>query len=517
MPSGQHQINFDEHKRRLKRSVDAAEAAIVHRYAELEGRAKMYDRLKKDFDSNFCGDPDEVVQLNVGGTPISDKRGVFTQFKQSGMAALFSGRYDKEMDRDSTGALFLDLDPHAFNSLKEYLAAIKNGRAQVGKTPLMAPEEQHPNVDALIDHFKLRGYLTGQVSDETVAKYKRERRQTMDAASLNPSLEEIAERSQYLGSVIEAFTDMMRTIFQQEKMVAKLEESSDMEHVLEFDGAFAQLYKKKPEDPIEYVNSLDTQFLVKKSTFKLSPFLSGLQRNGKGEVILTNPGSIVNKVLEYLRRRKIKMDDSHVGELMIDEREFNFFNATMKSFGILEDLQKRAKIVQIASNPRPLPLTLDRSRAVRGHDERGGRQGASPSGPQGAIQERYDEWDDPSYGRGGNRFAAPTPPPGGAAGMGSGYPSGYPDRPSSSQGRGGGYPGYDSPHGYGGGGPGPGYGPGPGGYGDPSMMMQGGYGGRGGGGPPMEGLPPGWSPAQWAAYQESKKEMRAAKKGGKKK
>eukprot|EP00919_Chromeraceae_sp_WS-2016_P067990 GHVR01161099.1.p1 GENE.GHVR01161099.1~~GHVR01161099.1.p1 ORF type:complete len:529 (+),score=152.88 GHVR01161099.1:57-1589(+) len=414
----QYSSDHQHTKMKLQASIAAAESAITDRYMELKAKQEEIQKCKAEFEMFFSRNPKEMITMNVGGSKVEAMRGALTQFKQSGMAALFCGMYEKDVDKDHDGTMFLDLDPNAFNSLKEYLQAIYDGRAKIGQTDLMAPEDQHPNIDALIDHFKLRPYLTGHFNDDDHFKYKQERRKTLMGGPDDITLDEIAKRSQFLGPVIDEFTDMMKEMFKQEKGVMKLEDTN-YENALEFDYAFAQLYKKKENDPIDYLNTLDTQFLVKRSTFKLSSHLYNMPRGKKGEVILTNPGNIIGKVLEYLRRRKIKLDNSHVGDLFINKNEYDFFISTMKSFNVLNDLQERAHLIQFNPNTKPKPLKLMESRAV--NQSAGGgadnEHGAPPHGNYNGGGGNYG-------GGGGGQVYGGTPPGGPPHGHGRPPPPG---------------------------------------------------------------------------------------------
>lgn len=351
-----HPVSTDTLKAQFLAQFDAAESAIHERFVELQAKYDDLQRMRAQFDANFVGGKADRLDINCGGCEINVQRGVLTQFKRTGLAALFCGRYDNDIDRDQKNRIFLDLDPNAFYALIEYLTAVQEGRAKVGRTDLMASEDQHANIDALIDHFKLRPYLTGVVRDDDAAHLRR--RNTVIGASERPSIDEIRERSENLRPLIDAFQDYITGLFQEERRVAKWEAEGDWENLYEFDRYFAELYKKKDTDPIDFVNSLDVQFMCKRSTMKLSEFLYNLQRNRRGEVILTNPSTIVGKILEYLRRRKIRLDDNHVGDLYVEENEWQFFHDTVKSFGILEDLKLRADLKKYKKGSRPIPMKL---------------------------------------------------------------------------------------------------------------------------------------------------------------
>lgn len=63
----------------------------------------------------------DLVEVNAGGKIVAAKRSTFTQPKGTRMEALFSGRWDKICQRDHAGRLFLDVNPHCFQSIIDYL------------------------------------------------------------------------------------------------------------------------------------------------------------------------------------------------------------------------------------------------------------------------------------------------------------------------------------------------------------------------------------------------------------
>ena len=51
---------------------------------------------------------DDLIEVNAGGKIVSARRGVLRQLKGTRFEALFSGRWDKKLQRDSSGRIFLD-------------------------------------------------------------------------------------------------------------------------------------------------------------------------------------------------------------------------------------------------------------------------------------------------------------------------------------------------------------------------------------------------------------------------
>ncbi|KAL7493567.1 hypothetical protein ACHAWT_002579 [Skeletonema menzelii] len=63
----------------------------------------------------------DIIEINVGGKIIAAKRGVLCQWKGTRLEALFSGRWDKMLERDSGGRTFLDLNGDCFQVIVDYM------------------------------------------------------------------------------------------------------------------------------------------------------------------------------------------------------------------------------------------------------------------------------------------------------------------------------------------------------------------------------------------------------------
>mmetsp|Transcript_27074 Transcript_27074/g.40732 ORF Transcript_27074/g.40732 Transcript_27074/m.40732 type:complete len:599 (-) Transcript_27074:307-2103(-) len=64
---------------------------------------------------------DDVIEINAGGKIIAAKRGVLTQLKGTRFEALFCGRWEQKLQRDSSGRIFLDVNPKAFRAIVDWL------------------------------------------------------------------------------------------------------------------------------------------------------------------------------------------------------------------------------------------------------------------------------------------------------------------------------------------------------------------------------------------------------------
>jgi len=84
----------------------------------------MLNRNKNDI-AQANGNPDAAddnrVEVNAGGKIMVAKRSTLTHMKGTRLEALFSGRWDDKLARDSQGCIFLDVNPTCFRAIIDYL------------------------------------------------------------------------------------------------------------------------------------------------------------------------------------------------------------------------------------------------------------------------------------------------------------------------------------------------------------------------------------------------------------
>lgn len=92
----------------------------------LEKREKDLALLKKTLEEEHpnSGEPDDVLLLDVGGTPISVLRRTLTQVEGSMLASKFSGRWDESLEKTPEGRFFIDQSIDLFLPLIDYLRGV---------------------------------------------------------------------------------------------------------------------------------------------------------------------------------------------------------------------------------------------------------------------------------------------------------------------------------------------------------------------------------------------------------
>ena len=90
---------------------------VLNRFNKLE--EKEVEAAAKNGDDEVSDD--DIIEINAGGKIMSARRGTLTQWKGTRLEALFSGRWEKTLLRDSSGRVFLDVDGDCFQAIVVYL------------------------------------------------------------------------------------------------------------------------------------------------------------------------------------------------------------------------------------------------------------------------------------------------------------------------------------------------------------------------------------------------------------
>jgi hypothetical protein len=123
--------DLDEANKRLMTALDKTDRERITQINKLEEREKqLLDRLSKLDDEKLqtAADngkvdvsADDFIEINAGGKVIAVKRATLAQRHGSRLEALFSGRWDKKLVRDSSGRIFLDVNSDCFQAIVDYM------------------------------------------------------------------------------------------------------------------------------------------------------------------------------------------------------------------------------------------------------------------------------------------------------------------------------------------------------------------------------------------------------------
>ena len=106
-----------EYKNELQR-LDAAEHDLHQRVQELN--VQKNKALENNGSIEDVSDED-LLEINAGGKIILARRSTLTQMKGTRLESLFSGRWDRRLQRDGKGRIFLDVNPVCFQAIVDYL------------------------------------------------------------------------------------------------------------------------------------------------------------------------------------------------------------------------------------------------------------------------------------------------------------------------------------------------------------------------------------------------------------
>ncbi|EJK55575.1 hypothetical protein THAOC_24683 [Thalassiosira oceanica] len=158
----------DDHEREYKEEIsklDNAERDLLGRVSKLN---EMKDETAKRYGNEDASD-DDIVNINAGGTIIDVKRGTLCQLKGTRLEALFSGRWEKKLQKDSSGRIFLDVNPTAFQAIVDYLNELSiSAEEDPPQLPRVNEEHQH-----ILDHqLELFGLRSSRHPESTVLNQK---------------------------------------------------------------------------------------------------------------------------------------------------------------------------------------------------------------------------------------------------------------------------------------------------------------------------------------------------------
>lgn len=132
--------------------LDDEERRLRDRLAKLEEDKR---KSAKENGSTNTSD-DDLIEINAGGRIIAVKREVLTQINGTRMEALFSGRWDKKLSRDSRGRIFLDFNPKAFQAIVDYMNELSiSSEDDLPDPPHMDDDEFKYILDCQLKLFRL--------------------------------------------------------------------------------------------------------------------------------------------------------------------------------------------------------------------------------------------------------------------------------------------------------------------------------------------------------------------------
>ena len=141
------------------RKLEAMRENLERRWVQLAASGRKLDE-QKQVCAQLNGLPGgkklkKKLKLNVGGRIFKDVlRETLCYVEGSHLAELFSGRWEGKLLRDSSGKIFLDVNPDCFGKIISFLAERKANPTAPIVAPTV-PEELVPTLHRLLDFFGL--------------------------------------------------------------------------------------------------------------------------------------------------------------------------------------------------------------------------------------------------------------------------------------------------------------------------------------------------------------------------
>ncbi len=113
-------IARDDHIRRLDSEmlkISVEEKRLRDKFHELDEKKRACAAANGNADAS----DDDLIEINAGGKIIAARRGVLRQLKETNLEALFSGRWERKLPKDSSGRIFLDVNGKCFQAIVDWL------------------------------------------------------------------------------------------------------------------------------------------------------------------------------------------------------------------------------------------------------------------------------------------------------------------------------------------------------------------------------------------------------------
>lgn len=143
-----------------KERIDMQVQAVQLEEKRLEERRLKVEELEKRI-LQMSDISDDVIELNVGGQPMSTTRAVLCSAKDSLLAGMFSGNFDGGQKRDQAGRIFLDVDPPIFAKVLSHLRLRRIASPECPAPLPQVPDEIRAEYDMTIRFYGLENYMYG--------------------------------------------------------------------------------------------------------------------------------------------------------------------------------------------------------------------------------------------------------------------------------------------------------------------------------------------------------------------
>jgi hypothetical protein len=322
--------------------------AVLQRRQQLRDRFLKLQQRRSDLEmkyiacaelhGNVKADDNDQIQLNVGGVGVVVRRSVLTQFSDSKLAVLFSGRWDKKLLRDKKNRIFLDVDPVCFQIILDYLTQCSE---LPGDAPLPSLPEVSKELRRMFDQYCI--FFNIKCADETFGT--EEDKEADDDGG---------------GDVIEDSCDALKAVLKEERSILDSMEQALAEEESSFLGEemFVTSFAGGETKDIVQLNVSGVEVMsVRRSTLRLcegsvlyhqfddTAWCQGNKRKRKSEegiesdnddddagILIDHPPYVFGKLINQLRLIAMLSPGMKVPRPYIAEQEMTNFEAVAQYY-----------------------------------------------------------------------------------------------------------------------------------------------------------------------------------------
>ena len=129
------ELDYSNHTR----EQDDFETKLLERFRLLDEQKHTATVTHGDINAS----DDDRIEINAGGKIVAAKRGTLCQLTGTRLEALFSGRWDKKLQKDSSGRIFLDVNGDCFQAIVDYLnELVISSQDEIPKPPIVDDEHK---------------------------------------------------------------------------------------------------------------------------------------------------------------------------------------------------------------------------------------------------------------------------------------------------------------------------------------------------------------------------------------
>ena len=217
--------------------------------------------------------PSDIIKLDVRGHVLFARRDTLTIVKGSRLEALFSGRWENRLLRNSKGAVCIDVDIDIFKKILEYLYMVKISGDEVPPLPSV-PKTQEDKFNAQMKFFVLRDTNSESVDVgqpvDTPSSEDQEKKQKEDLISdMKRKLDKMEHKLQGEESFVACFTNDSEAAAFENVATDTWSQTSSNDGVVVLDGKPAS--KEIPDNNVA-LSTVFTHFFVNGEilTYKMS-------------------------------------------------------------------------------------------------------------------------------------------------------------------------------------------------------------------------------------------------------